>query len=291
MSSTFASLKKNRGSQLTKLREQVQKMEAPQEGGIDNRFWRPELDKAGNGSAVIRFLPAPQGEEAAFVRIWEHAFQGPGGWYIERSLTTLGQPDPVSEYNAELWAKGIEALKEQVRKQKRTLRYITNIEVLKHSARPSDEGQVFLYKFGKKIFDKIKDKMQPEFEGEEAMDPFNLWEGANFKLRIRKQDNYPNYDKSEFDAAGPLSDNDEELERIWKSEYSLQELLTDKHFKSYDELKVRLHRVLKIGAQSTVSAEETASAGIVADSTPPWEDTTENTGDALSFFRQLADKD
>lgn len=291
MSTTFASLKKNRESQLGKLREQVQKLEQPQEGGIDNRFWRPELDKAGNGSAVIRFLPSPPGEDSAFIRIWEHAFQGPGGWYIERSLSTLGQPDPVGEYNAELWSKGIDALKAQVRKQKRTLRYIANIYVIKHSARPDDEGKVFLYKFGKKIFDKLKDKMQPEFEGEEAMDPFNLWDGANFKLRIRKVDDYPNYDKSEFDSKSPLSDDDEELERIWKSEHSLQELLSEKHFKSYDELKVRLHRVLKLGAQAAPTAEDTANAGDAAANTPPWEEPTEGNSDALSFFKQLAEKD
>lgn len=295
MSSTFASMKKNRGSTLSKLREQVQKLEQPQDGGIDNRFWRPEVDKAGNGSAVIRFLPSPKGEDSAFVRIWEHAFQGPGGWYIERSLSTLGQPDPVGEYNAELWAKGSDALKDQVRKQKRTLRYIANIQVLKHSARPSDEGQVFLYKFGKKIFDKLKDKMQPEFEGEEAMDPFNFWEGANFKLRIRKVDQYPNYDKSEFDAPSPLSDDDAELEKIWSQQHSLQELLAPKNFKSYDELKVRLHRVLKIGAQAVATAEETEGVGAVAStSSPPWEEPAEGTEDAsnaLAFFKNLANKD
>lgn len=290
MSSTFASMKKNRGSQLGKLREQVQKLETPQEGGIDNRYWRPELDKAGNGSAVIRFLPSPQGEDSSFVRLWEHAFQGPGGWYIERSLSTLGQPDPVGEYNGELWAKGVESLKDQVRKQKRTLRYVANIYVVKHTARPEDEGKVFLYKFGKKIFDKLKDKMQPEFEGEEAMDPFNLWEGANFKLRIRKVENYPNYDKSEFDSPSPLFEDDEKMEAIWKQEHSLKEILDPKNFKSYDELKIRLHRVLKLGANPQQVAEETASAGPAADQSPPWEE-PKDSGDTLSFFKQLADKD
>ena len=289
---TFASMKKNRGSQLGKLREEVQKLEQPQAGGVDNRYWRPELDKAGNGSAVIRFLPSPEGEDSAFIRLWEHAFQGPGGWYIERSLTTLGQQDPISEYNAELWSKGVEALKEQVRKQKRTLRYVANIYVVKHPGRPDDEGKVFLYKFGKKIFDKLKDKMQPEFEGEEAMDPFNMWEGANFKLRIRKVENYPNYDKSEFDTPAPLLPDDDALESIWKSQYSLKEIIDPKNFKSYDELKIRLQRVLKLGAAPQQAAEDTQSAGPAADSSPPWSEPSDgDNSDAMSFFKQLADKD
>lgn len=248
----FSSLKKNRTKSLEKLNAQLEKISAksysdPNEG----KFWKPTRDKAGNGFAVIRFLPAPQGEEMPFVRVWDHGFQGPTGlWYIENSLTTLGQDDPVSEFNSKLWNSGVESDKEQARKQKRRLKYVANIYVLKDPANPENEGKVFLYAFGKKIFDKLNDLMNPTFEDEDPVNPFDLWEGANFRLKIRQFEGYPNYDKSEFDAPEPLFDDDEKLEETWKSQHSLQDLLDPKNFKSYAELKTKLYRVLALAEDS-----------------------------------------
>lgn len=241
---SFADLKKK--NSLDKINQQVSKMANP-EGGReqDNRYWQPEVDKSGNGQAVIRFLPAPEGEDVPFVRLFNHGFQGPGGqWYIENSLTTIGKADPVSEYNSQLWATGTKENQDQVRKQKRKLNFISNIYVVSDKAHPENEGKVFLFKYGKKIFDKLNAAMNPEFDDETPVNPFDLWNGANFKLKIRKVEGYRNYDKSEFDAPGPLLDDDAELEAIWKQEYSLQELVADKHFKDYDELKKKLYRVL-----------------------------------------------
>ena len=213
-------------------------------GSGDDRLWKPEVDKAGNGYAVIRFLPAPDGEELPWAKLYTHAFQGTGGWFIENSLTTLGQKDPVSEYNSQLWNSGIESDKEIARKQKRKLSYYANIYVVKDSANPHNEGQVFLYKFGKKIFDKITAAMQPEFEDEDPINPFDFWAGANFKLKIKKVAGYWNYDSSEFDRQSALLDDDDAMEAIWKKEYSLAELVAPDQFKSYDELKKRLDYVL-----------------------------------------------
>ena len=249
----FASLKKNRSKSLDKLNAQLEKITTksysdPNEG----KFWKPTRDKAGNGFAVIRFLPAPNGEEMPFVRIWDHGFQGPTGlWYIENSLTTIGQDDPVSEFNSKLWNSGVESDKEQARKQKRRLKYYSNIYVVKDSANPENEGKVFLYAFGKKIFDKLNDLMNPTFEDEDPVNPFDLWEGANFRLKIRQFEGYPNYDKSEFDAPGPLFEDDDELERVWKEEHSLQDLVDPKNFKSYAELKTKLYRVLDLASETT----------------------------------------
>ena len=249
----FASLKKNRSKSLDKLNAQLEKITTksysdPNEG----KFWKPTRDKAGNGFAVIRFLPAPAGEEMPFVRIWDHGFQGPTGlWYIENSLTTVGQDDPVSEFNSKLWNSGVESDKDQARKQKRRLKYYSNIYVVKDSANPENEGKVFLYAFGKKIFDKLNDLMNPTFEDEDPVNPFDLWEGANFRLKIRQFEGYPNYDKSEFDAPSPLFDDDEEMEAVWKQEHSLQELVDPKNFKSYSELKTKLYRVLDLASETT----------------------------------------
>ena len=207
---------------LDKLLQQVQKDESPateKKSYVDERLWKPNVDKAGNGYAVIRFLPAPKGEELPWVRVWNHAFQGPTGqWYIENSLTTLSQKDPVSEYNSQLWNSGVESDKEIARKQKRKLQYYSNIYVIQDSANPENEGKVMLYRYGKKIFDKLMETMQPAFEDETPVNPFDLWEGANFKLKIRKVDGYWNYDKSEFDSVTQLKSTDEELETIWNSE-------------------------------------------------------------------------
>lgn len=265
----FSSLKKNSKSQFDKLVSEVQKLNAPAQGGNnqdEDKYWKPEVDKAGNGYAILRFLPAPAGEDLPYVRIFDHGFQGPGGWYIEKSLTTLGEKDPVSEYNSQLWNSGIEANKELVRKQKRRLSFVSNVLVVKDPAHPENEGKVMLFKYGKKIWDKIELAMNPEFEDEEKINPFDMWTGANFKLKIRKVEGYRNYDKSEFEPSAPISDDDSELESIWKQEHSLTELIDPKNFKSYDELKARLHKALALdggAAQPRTTAES---------STPPWED-------------------
>jgi hypothetical protein len=240
----FQSLKKNRQSVFANLSTEFSKLNTTTTQQEDNRFWKPDVDKAGNGYAIIRFLPAPQNEDVPFVRVWDHGFQGPGGWYIEKSLTTLGQKDPVSEHNTLLWNSGIESNKELVRKQKRRLSYYSNIYVVKDPSNPDNEGKVFLFKYGKKIFEKLKEAMEPKFEDESPINPFDLWGGANFKLKIRNVEGYRNYDKSEFDAPAPLLDNDEKLEKIWKTEYELSEFVDPKNFKSYDELKNKLDRVL-----------------------------------------------
>ena len=241
---SFANLKKQSslGSLTSKLVKEVE-MNSNSSGG-DDRLWKPEMDKTGNGYAVIRFLPAPDGEDLPWVKMYSHGFQGPGGWYIENSLTTIGQKDPVSEYNRTLWNSGNDKDKEIVRKQKRKLSYYSNIYVVKDPANPSNEGRVFLFKFGKKIFDKVMAAMQPEFEDETPINPFDFWQGANFKLKIRKVDGYWNYDKSEFDSPGTLLDDDDALEALWKKEYSLTALTATDQFKTYEELQTRLDYVL-----------------------------------------------
>jgi hypothetical protein len=267
---SFADLKKQSklGSLTAKLVKEVEKMNN-NSGSSDDRVWKLDVDKSGNGYAVIRFLPAPNGEDLPFVKLYSHAFQGPGGWYIENSLTTLGQKDPVSELNSELWNNGTDAGKELARKQKRKLTYVSNIYVVKDPANPSNEGKVFLYKFGKKIFDKLTAAMQPEFEDEEAIDPFDFWQGANFKLKAKNVAGYRNYDSSEFAAANPMLDDDDAMEAIWKKQYSLAELVAADQFKTYDELKKRLDYVL--GSKGSrrvdeeVAEEETYSRGPVKD--------------------------
>jgi hypothetical protein len=236
-----------RSNSLDKLLGEVQKENAPQEKKSykDERLWKPEVDKSGNGYAVIRFLPAVEGEDMPWAKVWNHAFQGPTGqWYIENSLTTLGNNDPVSEMNSAYWNTGIESDKEIARKQKRKLQYFSNIYVVSDSKHPENEGKVFLFRYGKKIFDKIMDAMQPAFEGETPINPFDFWEGANFKLKIRKVAGYWNYDSSEFDASTALFDNDEKIEKTWKTAYPLAEYTAASNFKSYNELKTRLDAVL-----------------------------------------------
>jgi hypothetical protein len=244
MNESFSALKRQRNSSLERLTKEINKLANKEQSSTDDRYWQPEVDKAGNGYAIIRFLPAPMNEELPWVRIWNHGFQGPGGWYIENSLTTLNQPDPVSEYNSKLWNSGLDSDKEIARKQKRRLTYIANIYIVKDPAHPENEGKVFLYKFGKKIFDKINEKMNPQYDDEKPMNPFDLWEGANFKLKIRNVAGYRNYDKSEFDDAAPLTEDDDDMEAIWKAQHSLAELIAPDKFKSYDELKARLDKVL-----------------------------------------------
>jgi len=253
---SFADLKKQStlGSLTDKLVKQVEKLNSGGGSGVDDRFWKPEMDKSGVGSAVIRFLPAPKGEDLPWVQMFSHAFQGPGGWYIENSLTTLGQKDPVSEYNRTLWNSGNEKDKETVRRQKRKLSYYANIYVVRDPAHPENEGRVFLFKFGKKIFDKILNAMQPEFEDETPINPFDFWTGANFKLKLVKKDGYWNYDKSEFAASKPLMEDDDALEAIWEKQHLLQPLVAADQFKSYQDLEKRLKYV--IGQKQSARRED-----------------------------------
>jgi hypothetical protein len=245
--SSFANLKRNTSS-LEKLAKAIESSKQSNEGSKDDtRFWQPTVDKAGNGMAIIRFLPASaaDGDDSLpWVRVFGHGFQGPGGWLIDNCLTTINAKCPVCEHNSTLWNSGIEANKEIVRKQKRKLNYIANIYVVSDPANKENEGQVKLFKFGKKIFDKITEAMNPEFADETPVNPFDLWNGANFKVKIRNVEGYRNYDKSEFDKAGPLKSDDAELEQIWKTEYSLKEFVDASKFKSYEQLRARLDKAL-----------------------------------------------
>ena len=287
---SFASLKKQSslGSLTAKLVKEVEKTNKVSNG--DERLWKPEVDKAGNGYAVIRFLPAPDGEDLPWVKMYSHAFQGPGGWYIENSLTTLNQKDPCSEFNTSLWNSGVESDKQIARNQKRKLAFYSNIYVVKDPAKTENEGKVFLYKFGKKIFDKIMGAMQPEFEDESPLNPFDFWQGADFKVKIKKVAGYWNYDSSEFAAAAPLLKDDDALESIWKKEYSLSEIVAADQFKTYDELKKRLESVLRLNQAPVTSpideeAElEDLSEGRTPEANSPAED------DALSYFQKLAEE-
>ena len=294
---SFANLKKQSklGSLTAKLVKEVEKLNTNGASG-DDRLWKLEVDKSGNGYAVIRFLPAPDGEDLPFVKLYSHAFQGPGGWYIENSLTTLGQKDPVSEYNSQLWNNGTDAGKEAARKQKRKLTYISNIYVVKDPANPENEGKVFLYKYGKKIFDKLTAAMQPEFEDEEAIDPFDFWQGANFKLKAKNVAGYRNYDSSEFTAIKPLLDDDDALEAVWKKENSLKEFVDADQFKSYDDLKKRLEYVLGSKRPTSTIEEEDTDRGAAEElvtaavSTTPSSVNEDDDDDALSYFQKLAEE-
>ena len=297
---SFKDLKKQSklGSLTAKLVKEVEKMNNNGASG-DERTWKLDVDKSGNGYAVIRFLPAPEGEDLPFVKLYSHAFQGPGGWYIENSLTSLGQKDPVSEYNTQLWNNGTDAGKETARKQKRKLTYMSNIYVVKDPANPENEGKVFLFKYGKKIFDKLTAAMQPEFEDEEAIDPFDFWQGANFKLKAKNVAGYRNYDSSEFAAVSPLLDDDDALEGLWKKQFSLAEIVAADQFKSYEDLKKRLEYVL--GSKRPTQdpevfdedndrgeAEELVTAAVSAPPTTSTVDKEED--DALSYFAKLAEE-
>jgi hypothetical protein len=308
---SFSQLKKSNDN-LSRLLAEVDKVNKPQSNnsGADDRFWRPELDKSGNGYAVIRFLPESEGEDLPWVRVFNHGFQGPTGkWYIENSLTTLNQKDPVAEYNSMLWNSGTEANKEIARKQKRRLSYIANILVVSDPKHPENEGKVFLYKFGKKIFDKIMDQMKPAFEDETPINPFDPWTGCNFKLKIRKVEGFTNYDKSEFDSASALFDGeDEKIEALWKSQYKLQEFLDPSNFKSYDELKSKLDMVLNLNtgsAPASTPVQESAPAPEyvaprtnieerVSAPTPspaPVVEDDDDDDEAMSYFSKLAAED
>ena len=299
MATSFAALKKSRTSSIDKLVQASQKLNTGNQSSNnkDDRFWQLSVDKAGNGMAILRFLPEPTGEELPWVRVFSHGFQGPGGWYIENSLTTLtGQKDPVSEYNSKLWNNGTDAGKEQARKQKRRLQYISNVYVVKDSANPDNEGKVFLYKYGKKIFDKLNEAMQPQFEDETPVNPFDFYEGADFRLKARNVEGYRNYDKSEFDSPSEfLGGDDDALEEVWNSEYSLQAFVAPDQFKTYAELEAKLNRVLGLDGRNnpprTATVEEDMGE---VESTPPWKEAPApkvEEDDDLSFFEKLAEDD
>jgi len=271
----------------------------------DDTMWKPELDKSGNGYAVVRFLPTPEGEEMPWVSYWDHGFQGPGGWYIEKSLTTLNKKDPVSEYNTTLWNSGIEANKEQARKQKRRLHYVSNVYVVSDPKNPDNEGKVFKYRFGKKIFEQLKEAISPAFEDESAINPFDMTEGANFKIKIRKVDGYWNYDKSEFDATSPLGD-EAMINSTFSQVHSLSEVISPDEFKSYDELKEKLDRVLGLSGAvsgstaesiaedqeevpwSNVNTESVATEPVIASAESTSTQSSEG-DDAMDYFKRLAE--
>ena len=260
----------------------------------DDRYWKPEMDKTGNGYAVIRFLPSVEGEDLPWQRVWSHAFQDKGGWYIENSLTTLSQKDPVSEENTRLWNTGVDSDKEIARKRKRKLSYHANILVVSDPKHPENEGQVRLYKFGKKIFDKITEAMQPAFDDESPINPFDFWKGANFKLKIRKVDGYWNYDKSEFEGITAVADNDDKIKEIWSKEHALKAFVDPSNFKSYEELKEKLHRV--ITGDRNGSTVENVKLPPQSNSQPksdPVKSQPESSedDDTLSYFSKLAEEE
>jgi len=291
--SSFANLKRNR-SDFAKLTKAVEQTTQTSEGGSkdDTRFWQPEVDKAGNGMAVIRFLPAPQadGDDALpWVRVFSHGFQGPGGWLIDNCLTTLNDKCPVCEHNNTLWNSGIEANKDIARKQKRKLSYVANILVVSDPANKSNEGEIKIFKFGKKIFDKITEAMNPEFADETPVNPFDMWEGANFKLKIRNVEGYRNYDKSEFAEKSALFDGDDEkLEDLWKKEFGLKEFLERKNFKSYDQLKQRLDKAL--GFDGAAPAPKSKASDITVDDTSIIDKSIGGDDEDLDYFKSLAEQ-
>ena len=284
-----------KSNSLDKLLNAVKEDSAPQEkkSYVDERLWKPVLDSSGNGYAVIRFLPEVQGEDMPWAKVWNHAFQGPTGqWYIENSLTTIGQKDPVSEHNTKLWNSGLESDKEIARKQKRKLQYFSNIYVVSDPKHPENEGKVFLFKYGKKIWDKINEAMSPAFEDEKPINPFDFWQGANFKLKIRKVDGYWNYDKSSFDAPSKLKESDEDLNKIWKNQYSLKEFTAQTNFKSYEELKTRLDAVLSgtvsVGNVTEDINDDVPFAEPKVDTKPIESKQDKDDDDTMGYFEKLA---
>ena len=301
---SFADLKRKSQNNFSFLQKELEKSSSGK--NTDDRFWKPEVDASGNGYAVIRFLPAPEGETIPWAKVYSHAFQGPGGWYIENSLTTMGEKDPVGEVNRRLWNSGSDEDKETARKQKRKLQYYSNIYVVKDPKNPENEGRVFLYKYGKKIHDKILAAMQPEFQDEDPVNVFDLWEGANFKLKIKKVAGYWNYDSSEFDSVSALSADDDELEATWKKEYSLEAFTSKDQFKTYEELEARLNLVLGVTSRPArqfadedeeefepVSAPEPSSfrSRVTAAPISVKEEAVVDDDDALSYFARLAEED
>lgn len=300
---SFDKLKQNRTASINKLVEAAEKLGTTKASYGDDRIWAPAVDKAGNGYAIIRFLPAKEGEDLPWVRFWDHGFKGPTGrWYIENSLTSIGQSDPVGEINSVLWNSGNEKDKEIARDRKRRLHYVSNILVLSDPANPDNEGKVFLYKYGKKLFDKIMDIMQPQFQDETPVNPFDFWAGANFKLKIRNFEGYRNYDKSEFEGASEMLGGDEsKLEKIYNSLYSLKDFIDPSNYKSYADLKRKLIEVLgaeALGGTMTAEASVETSTNVskTADETPAYSSkesqfetsSADDDDDSLSYFAKLA---
>ena len=290
---SFADFKKRSQSSIGELTKKIEELNK-KDSYKDDRFWRPELDKASNGYAVIRFLPSAEGEDLPWAKYYSHGFKGRGGWYIENSLTTIGQKDPVSEMNTELWNSGVETDKDIARARKRRLHYVSNILIVSDPANPQNEGKVFLYKYGKKIFGKIQEAMQPEFADEEAINPFDFWAGANFKLKVRKVAGFINYDKSEFDSASALFDGDDsKLEDLWKTQYALSEFTDPANFKSYDDLKKRLRDVLGSDIRHTDIPEAPTAESTTFNDNESSETRSEGTQedtDALTYFERLANE-
>ena len=299
---SFNDFKKKSKSNMTDL---IRKMEDQNKKTDykDDRFWRPEIDKTGNGFAIIRFLPEVENEDCPWAKVYSHAFRGPGGWYIENCLTTISQKDPVSELNTQLWNSGVESDKNIARDRKRKLNYTSNIYVVSDPSNPQNEGKVFLYKYGAKIFEKLQEVMKPEFKDEEAINPFDFWKGANFRLKIRKVAGYTNYDKSEFDSSSPLCKGDDaELEKVWKSQHPLIEFTNSSNFKTHQELKDRLYEVLggDIRAASNVGYDKTAediSESDIKEKKPLnikskklTEENVDEETDALDYFSKLAEE-
>ena len=303
---SFANLKRNR-DQISNLLQAAEAVGGSTEkkSYTDERMWKPTVDKAGNGYAVIRFLPAGEGQDVPWARYWDHGFKGPQGqWYIEKSLTSIGLNDPVGEMNSLLWNSGIEADKDKARTQKRRLHYVSNILVVSDPGNPANEGKIFMYQYGKKIFDKIMDMMQPQFQDEEPVNPFDMWEGANFKLKIRQVEGYRNYDKSEFASLSALADNDEKLESLYNQMHDLSEWTDPKNYKTYDELKTKLNSILGMSAPQTVAAavslDEVARpvepAAVLNPHIPQEPVTSEQVSeegeeDTMSYFARLANAD
>lgn len=294
---SFAQLKRDRARSISKLVSAASDQVSPQSDNkksyIDERQWKPTVDKAGNGYAVIRFLPASEGNELPWVRYWDHGFKGPTGqWYIEKSLTSIGQSDPVSEMNSKLWNSGNESDKDLARERKRRLHYVSNILVETDSGNPENEGKVFMFTYGKKIFDKIMDVMQPQFDDEDPINPFDFWEGASFKLKIRNVEGYRNYDKSEFASAKPLSEDDEELELFYDKLYDLNEFADPEKYKSYEELSARLALVLgEVRAPSAMVTEEVSEPSPMRETAAPELASDDEDDDTMSYFAKLASED
>jgi len=279
---SFKEMKKNRMANLETLSKQVEKL-AEKPSYEDERIWKLERDKTGNGYAVIRFLPAAPKEDVPWVRIWTHGFKGPGGWYIENSLTTLGKDDPVSKANTALWNSGIDSDKNIARERRRKLNYYSNIYIVEDAANPQNEGKVFLFRYGKKIFEKITGVMNPEFKDETPLNPFDLWEGANFKMKMRQVDGFPNYDKSMFTDSCPLAGDEKKLEEVWGQQYSLNEIIEEKNFKQYAELEARFNTVIARQGDEFVGTIEESTEDSVASG--------EKTDDTLDYFKKLAEQD
>lgn len=291
---SFADLKRKSQSNFEFLQKELEKSST--QSGADERLWKPELDASGNGYAVVRFLPAPEGESVPWAKIYSHAFQGPGGWLIDNCLTTNGDKCPVCAANQKLWNSGHESDKEIARQRKRKLSYYSNIYVVNDSKNPDNNGKVFLFKYGKKIHDKILAAMQPEFQDETPVNVFDFWEGANFKIKIRTIGGYWNYDASEFAAPTALSSDDEEMERIWKQQYSLEAFTASDQFKSYEELENRMSIVLGTTPNPVtrqVQEEEDQEPVLVASTPARREPSTsdDSDDDALSYFARLAEED